>query len=119
MQWPETALEKLLNRACDRFCAAAGSVPLATPFELDKITTAKYPWLPPREGEVSKTRIDAPQLPQRSAEKRFADSEAELHTIRRWKMLAHLRRLGGRVLAIQSRNECTPNHPSLRYFVTR
>ncbi len=48
-----------------------------------------------------------------------APPQTEDYTIRRREMLAYLKRLGGRVVHVEPRNECTPHHASFRYFVTK
>lgn len=122
---PEGWRERLLNKVHDRFCAPLPPMPVATEYERSLTARPRYPYLPPLEAEDMHTRVDAAQrsAPTRShatpSDVPYKKPQTELHTIPRWKMLAHLRRLGGRVLAIQSRNECSPHHPSLRYFVTR
>ncbi len=118
--WPE----RLLLRAYDRLCPPLSPVPRPGSFDFSTITTPRHPYLPPLDGEDPTTRIDAAQPSAPAGRGRLAKSTTtpppmRLHTMRRWKVLAHMRRLGGRVLAIQSRNECSPHHPSLRYFVTR
>jgi hypothetical protein len=51
--------------------------------------------------------------------KALAPPQTEVHTIRRREMVAYLKRLGGRVVHVEPRNECSPHHPSFRYFVTK
>jgi SAM-dependent methyltransferase len=127
-QWYEPApgIERLINKVQDRFCAPLPPVPWATSYERAQVTRARYPYLPPLDAEDMYTRVDPAERstpagrPSRPPEvMNDTRPEVELHTIPRWKTVAHLRRLGGRVIGIQSRNECSPHHPSLRYFVTR
>ncbi len=122
---PEGWRERLLNKAFDRFSSPLAPMPRATTYEKSQVTRVRYPYSPPLEAEDLHTRVDpaernAPTGSQPLPSQAPLDPrDVELHTISRWKILAHLRRLGGRVLAVQSRNESSPHLPSLRYFVTR
>jgi len=81
-------------------------------FHYSSVTYPRYAYSPPLLGAES-VRFDTGESDISSV------PNAETHTIPRWKVMLHLRRLGARVMGVEPREECTPHHPSLRYYATK
>jgi SAM-dependent methyltransferase len=105
--------ERLLHKVYNRI-SPPPPLPHAPGFNYSSITFPQHDYRPPLvDWQSGAIRIDDNHLPPHRT------PIAETHTIKRWKVVFHLRRLGARVVGIEPRNECTPNYPSLRYYVTK
>ena len=89
-------------------------LPRVQNFDYSRITIPKHPYLPP----VLDPQADTVRIDDDSAQP-YRPPGTETHAIERWKMMLYVRRLGGRVVGIEPRNECTPHYPSMRYYVTK
>ncbi len=102
---------------------ARGGKPRARPPLDDSIITPKHERREPiLDSFHPSLRVDraVDGSPQPHAPARSSDvAITELHLIPRRKMLAHIKRLGGRVIHVAHRADVTPHHANYRYFVTK
>ena len=111
--WLWGRAERLMHKAYN-LVSPPPPLPSATNFNYSSITYPQHEFLQPLVDWQCDTihLVDDPELP-------FRPPGTEVHVIARWKMQLFLRRQGARVVGTETRNECTPHYPSLRYYVTK